>query len=262
MTRREPCSASSLGAGEALAGTATEASRWLLLEVDTAWARDVEETALPTPAGILADTFCGRVQLIRRPGRRGAAAVAFVAELREHGGTLAAAGAAGEPVDGPLLLVCCHGRRDPCCARLGTPVFDALRSHLPERAVWQSSHLGGHRFAANVLVLPDGVLLGRVGPEDAERVAHLAAAGRIPLDLYRGRTIHPPEVQAADAALREHLGLTAVGDVSLVSASGGRICLKTPEGVVDATVEAHAGPPRCESCGKDPVASTRYSVRW
>ncbi len=262
MTAVVACSESSLDAGEELGGTATVASRWLLLEVRRAWGRDVEETVLPAPAAALANGFDGRVQLIRRPDRRQGAALAFVADTLEQAGILAEIAPRDEEVDGPLYLVCCHGRRDPCCARLGTPVFDALRARLPERSVWQSSHLGGHRFAANVLVLPAGILLGRVRPDDAERVVAEIAAGRIPLDLYRGRTLHPPEAQAADAAVRERLGLTGVGAVTVVSVDGGRVRLATPSGELDAIVETHPGPSRCESCGKDPVASTRYEVRW
>lgn len=262
MTGAETCSASSLDAGEVLAGTATVASRWLLLEVRRAWGRDVEETVLPAPAAALAGVFDGRVQLIRRPERRAGPALAFVAESLEQGGTVVEAPPGDRAVDGPVFLVCCHGRRDPCCARLGTPVFDALRARLPERSVWQSSHLGGHRFAANVLVLPAGILLGRVRPEDAERLVADVAAGHIPLDLYRGRTLHPPEAQAADAAVRVRLGLTRLDAVTVIAAKDGRVRLATPSGEIDATVEAHPGPPRCESCGKDPVASTRYDVRW
>jgi len=262
MTGAGTCSASSLDSGEALAGTATLASRWLLLEVRKAWARDVEETVLPAPAAARAEAFAGRVQLIRRPERRAGPALAFVAESLESGGTLVEAAPGEGTVDGPLFLVCCHGRRDPCCARLGTPVFDALRALLPDRSVWQSSHLGGHRFAANVLVLPAGILLGRVRPQDAERVVADVAAGRIPLDLYRGRTLYPPEAQAADAAVRERLGLTGLDAVRLVAAASGQVRLATPAGGIAATVEARPGPPRCESCGKDPVASTRYTVHW
>ena len=98
--------------------------------------------------------------------------------------------AGGDPVAGPIVLVCTHGRRDACCARLGLPLFDALAPHLPPERLWQSSHLGGHRFAPNVLVLPHGIQLGRIPLERAAEVAELLEDGRIPLDLYRGRTIY------------------------------------------------------------------------
>ena len=222
---------------------------------------------LPPDVRELVNGFDGRVQLIRRPDRRDGEALAFVAESEEGGGTLRRLDASydlegGERIEGAMFLVCCHGRRDPCCARIGTPVFEALRAHVAEDAVWQSSHLGGHRFAANVLVLPSGILLGRVGPADAPRIGAELAAGRIPLDLYRGRTTHSSDAQAADAAVRERLRLTGLDDVAVVSAEHGRIRLATPSGAIDAVVEAVTGPPLIESCGKEPVVSTRYSVRW
>jgi hypothetical protein len=141
-------------------------------------------------------------------------------------------------------------------------VFGALGAHLPADRLWQSSHLGGHRFAANVLVLPDGILLGRVTPGDAERVAASLAAGTILLDRYRGRTFHTPEAQAADAAVRERLGLARGGDVAVLAARDGRVRLATPDGEIEAVVSSEPGPDRLESCGADPVPSVRYSVRW
>jgi hypothetical protein len=263
----ETCSASSLAAGEPLAGTATQARRWLLIEAPGAWARDVDETELPTAVREAVDGFDGRVQLVRRPDRKAGEQIAFVAESREAGGVLRRLRSlddpdGGEPFAEPLILVCCHGRRDACCARLGTPVFDALRGHVADGALWQSSHVGGHRFAANVLVLPAGILLGRVLPADATRVAADLAAGRIPLGHYRGRTFHSPAAQAADAAVRTHLGLVDLGDVSVLSANDGNVRLATPAGEIDAVVETEAGPPLRESCGKDAAESTRYIVRW
>lgn len=263
----ETCSASSLAAGELLAGTATEATRWLVIEVPGAWARDVDETELAADARAAVDGFAGRVQLVRRPDRRSGERVAFVAESTEEGGELRRLASLdgsdhGVPIGGRLVLVCCHGRRDACCARLGTPVYDALRGHVPDSVLWQSSHVGGHRFAANVLVLPSGILLGRVSAGDAPRVAAELDAGRIPLEHYRGRTIHPPRAQAADAALRSHLGLVALSDVRVLSVAGGDIRLATPMGELDVVVETDVGPPLRESCGKDAAASTRYIVRW
>ena len=99
---------------------------------------------------------------------------------------------AGDDVAGPIVLVCAHGRRDACCARLGLPLFDALNAQLLPTHLWQSSHLGGHRFAPNVVVLPYGIQLGRIPLERAADVVDLVTAGRIPLDLYRGRTIYAP----------------------------------------------------------------------
>ena len=110
----------------------------------------------------------------------------------------------GQPVTGPLLLVCTHGRHDQCCANLGRPVARALAAAgVPD--VWEASHVGGDRFAANVVALPWGVYLGRVPPERAPAVVAELAAGRIDLDLYRGRSCFSTLVQAAEIAARRHL---------------------------------------------------------
>ncbi len=76
-----------------------------------------------------------------------------------------------------LVLVCGHGSRDACCARLGTAVYGALDSRFLDVELWLSSHQGGHRFAANVLVLPTGIQLGRVDPENAVALTASALAG-------------------------------------------------------------------------------------
>ena len=113
-----------------------------------------------------------------------------------------------------------------------------------------------------MLVLPTGILLGRVVPADAPQITAALAAGRIPLEHYRGRTIHPPEAQAADAAVRARLRLDGVSDVVVLSAVAGDVRLATPSREIAAVVEAHAGPPLIESCGQEPTVSIRYSVRW
>lgn len=259
-------SCSELAAAEPLAGTAMRADRVLLLEHRGAWARDVAETVLPEELGALADGFDGRVLLIRRPDRAGGPPVAFVARVTEEGGELRSLATAtlddgSEPVAGPLLLVCTHGRRDPCCRRLGTPVYEALRAHVERERLWRSSHHGGHRFAANVLVLPAGIQLGRIGGRDAPRVAALVAAGRIPLEQYRGRTLYAPPVQAAEVAVRRELGLDRVADVRLVAADEGSVRFATPRGEALIVVTDSDGPPTPPSCGADPQPTRRYGTR-
>src|SRR4029077_12254138 len=65
------------------------------------------------------------------------------------------------PWSEPLVLVCTHGRHDACCAERGRPRAAAM-SALRRDAVWECSHLGGDRFAGNVLVLPEGLGYGQV----------------------------------------------------------------------------------------------------
>ena len=269
------CADASREAGVALAGTATRAERWLLVEHPGRWGRDpVDDTPLPTDVTQVLGRFDGRVLLLRRPGRPGSGATVFRADTAEDGGRLRrldltsldalpeADLEAGDDVSGPLVLVCAHGRRDPCCARLGPPTYDALLAHLDPASVWQSSHHGGHRFAANVLVLPWGAQLGRVGVEDAAGVAAALGAGRIPLEHYRGRTLYEPRVQAAEVAVRRAHGLDAVDAVRL-GASDGSGCVRFlgPDGELRATVEEREGPTVPASCGDDPSVTTAFRVR-
>jgi Sucrase/ferredoxin-like len=215
-----------------------------------------------------------RVLFVRRPDRRGPEATVMAARSDEDGGELRrlllpslealpeADLDAGERLGGPLVLVCVHGRRDPCCARLGVPVFDALAADVAPQLLWQSSHQGGHRFAANVLALPAGISLGRVAPESASAVAAQLRAGQIPLEHFRGRTIHPPPAQAAETAVRSRLGLRALGDVRVLEVDSSRVALQTPDGLLDVVVETTEGPSRPESCAAEPVPATAYTVRW
>ncbi len=119
------------------------------------------------------------------------------------------------PSDVPVLAVCTHGRHDTCCAELGRPAAAALAAAHPEET-WQVSHIGGDRFAGNLLVLPHGLYYGRVDPTSALTVAGAHLAGDLDLDHLRGRSGWAMPVQAAEIALRRRLELTAVGGVRLV----------------------------------------------
>ena len=71
MSATETCSQASLDAEEPLAGTATEARRWLLVEVRGAWGRDpVADTELPPGVRERLSELEGRVTFVRRPDRR------------------------------------------------------------------------------------------------------------------------------------------------------------------------------------------------
>ena len=267
------CADASLAAGEQLAATATEATEWLLVEVRGAWGRDaVADTALEPEVRTALAAFDGKVVLVRRPDRR-AGVTLIRATVGELGGIaarlelesldelLAADPDRGEPVAGPVVLVCAHGRRDACCARLGVPLYDALVPHLTPDRLWQASHLGGHRFAPNVVALPAGAQLGRIPPERAGEVAALLTEGRIPLDLYRGRTIYAPPVQAAEILVRSVGGYDGVGDLRLRGQEADLVTFATPSGELTVRVEQRPGPSVPQSCGADPEPAALWSAR-
>ena len=183
----------------------------------------------------LETTPSSRLLFLRRPGRHTRARRARVrracrgdARTRSGASSLGSPdeladvdlGRGGEPIATPLVLVCGHGARDACCALRGTAVYAALAERLDEDQLWLSSHQGGHRFAANVLVLPLG------SPPRARRargrgtVVARALSGRIDLAHYRGRSVYPARVQAAELAVRTARELDAVADLELVDADG------------------------------------------
>jgi len=276
------CSDLSRAAGEPLSASATTAERWLLLEVPGTWPRDVSaggglpQEALQAVATWLAGTPRSRLQFIRRSGRSSSGrSLAFVVTVTASGGEVRRIeladqtdlarvdlDTAGEPVDGSLVLVCGHGSRDACCALRGTAVFGALAERLGEEELWISSHQGGHRFAANVLVLPAGLQFGRVEPEEAPFLVARALAGRIELDRYRGRTCYEPAIQAAEQAVREATGLDGVSEIELAGVEGSMVRFRSWEGAEHtAIVKEVAGPVVPASCGADPKAQRVLRAR-
>src|SRR3954447_18434230 len=221
---RIPCAAGSLGRQEPIMATASRVRRWLLVEQPGPWGRealmdsrldDTVARALPSRAR----RANARVVLIRRPGwspsdRTRAYLVhsdhrsRWVREfpLSEPGAALdldlqslaeTHPPTAGTPGPVSLHLVCTNGRHDPCCADLGRPVVRSLHDNEVSD-VWECSHIGGDRFAANMVFLPTGIYYGRVPPEKAPELVAQHDAGVIDLAYYRGRSCYQPLTQAAE----------------------------------------------------------------
>lgn len=234
------CAAASVARDDDLAGTASTVRSFLLVEHAGSWGVDaLRDARLPEGLGdhlARSGHSAGvRVLLVRRPGRRAEQAGVRVFAARAAGadswleaGTLgtvddvrgldlAALGGGRslglDPFDDPLLAVCTHGRHDACCAERGRPVALALARSRHAEAVWECSHIGGDRFAGNLLVLPRGLYYGRVDPDAALEVADAAVDGRVSLDHLRGRSDVSMPVQAAEIAVRRRLDLRGLDDV-------------------------------------------------
>ncbi|KAJ2856740.1 hypothetical protein J3B02_001436, partial [Coemansia erecta] len=60
------------------------------------------------------------------------------------------------------IFVCTHGSRDYLCGAHGGKLLEELRSLIEKRglskhvAAWSTSHIGGHKYAANAIVYPRG----------------------------------------------------------------------------------------------------------
>jgi hypothetical protein len=258
---------------EPMAGTAPSTRRWLCLERPGAWSSDVNQDRDPAVRALLARAAAAGFRPLLIRGRQsvsnrrllrifladtipgGAMTTTLTVEHLEQLDDLPLPDPdyplPGEPVAEPLLLICTHEQRDPCCGLDGKALVHALA----EPNVFECSHLGGHRFAPTALVLPTGYVYGRLEPTSATAVRTDAAAGEVATERCRGRCTWSPKGQVAELAVRAATGLRSpdalivqddTGDtVYLDTATGERWAVDVEQVDVDAT--------RPASCGSRPT---------
>lgn len=114
----------------------------------------------------------------------------------------------GDPVEKPMYLICTNGLRDKCCSKFGFPLYRNLYQKLnePEKYVWESSHVGGHRFAGNIVTLPDGCFYGFVEEKDLDSLVEHAEERKLFGEKLRGRSSLPNVGQAAELFIRQKEG--------------------------------------------------------
>lgn len=220
------CSAAAERRLEDLAGTATQVTAFLLIEHQGPWGASApRDSRLPGSVKAHLTTHQNiKVLLARRhhrahrtpqyrvflafPARRLLLTSAYEDPEQLTAIDLDAIARGEAPdwtqIEGPLFGVCTHGRHDACCAERGRPVAAALTASHPAQT-WEISHMGGDRFAANMIVLPEGLYYGRMEPGTASQVAFMHEQGRVDIERLRGRSSYPMEVQYAEIALRRHL---------------------------------------------------------
>jgi hypothetical protein len=241
-----------------LSATASQVRAWLLIEVHGSWGRDaVSESELGPHAppvwrgamrarGIRVITIrrdlethhheqMSGVRLVHvvagRPGDTPARARRVVVDDLHHVVPATESLAKGAGVgrgwvddDDPYVLVCTNGRHDACCATFGRPLVRALRHSRWAAWVWECSHVGGDRFAGNILLLPDSLYFGRVDAAEAEGVLAEFDDGRLDLAHFRGRSTLSLVEQAAEHFVRIELALDAVDAIRSVESLGnGRV---------------------------------------
>jgi hypothetical protein len=265
------CSELSRTLGEPLVATAPEASAWLLVEQAGPWgAKALVESRLDRAIGEQLEQrgkeLGVKVLLIKPPGRSAAGRRRFAcfagqnrafleelepgdpASLLELDLDALARGQrtpSSRPVE-QLYLVCTNSRRDACCARFGRPLAATLAERFDGR-VWECSHLGGHRFAPNLVALPEGLVFGRASLSAAAEVAQ----GRIELESFRGRSSFAPAVQAADCFVRQREGLRGIDDLVLEASDGDATVFRSGAGRFRVLVSSEdREPARSFSCGE------------
>lgn len=238
------CSQESIENHESLIGTAPRADVWFLLEYHGRWGKKaLAESEIPTEVKTHLNTQLdsipeSRLLLIKQPREENVRGFAFFAaiassdpptlyrfQLNDYddllsydlGGIVARkAEYADNIAEEPVFVNCTNGLRDQCCALHGVASYWALANQFPGK-VWESTHHGGHRFAANLMHLPYGLSYGRLRKENAASVLQAGLDGRISLDLFRGRTIYDEPNQAAEILFRKESGIDAIEGVRVAS---------------------------------------------
>lgn len=217
------CALESQANREQIFGTVARIDSWLLIEYPAVWRHHAVDDSRLISSEVkekLGRLPVDRILLVRQKHEWARELSAFVVEssgespsirrytLNGYDDLLRMSGP-GERVDSLMFAVCTHSRHDKCCAKFGTAVWCSMRDQIPERA-WQCSHVGGDRFAGNVVVFPYGLYYGRVQPQDVPELVRRSDSGEIWLSGYRGRSAHPRPVQIADYFLRSQSGILGI----------------------------------------------------
>jgi hypothetical protein len=153
--------------------------------------------------------------------------------------------------DERTTIVCCtDSRRDACCARHGFSTYKALTAVADSSRfnIVQATHIGGCRFAASLVVMPQRQRYGRMSAEHAEGFLAALTRGEVYLPTYRGRTNRPEAEQVAElAALKwaEAHGRRA-GDVALrgnvpeAVSDGDRLTIEAVVAGAELSIRMHA----------------------
>lgn len=181
--------------------------------------------------------------------------------------------------EGEVFLVCTHGKRDQCCAKHGTAIYRAMAQILPDD-VFQTSHLGGHRFAATMMTFPHGVQYGRLTPPEVPHLIEAHNVGEIyDLGRMRGRSCLSVPAQVAEHYMRIEVGAYELGNLRNVEVEEQTLDRSDPEndGVRRFLVrferplsglrhelwveQVLSGEMRPTSCGSEPTPVARFKIR-
>jgi len=298
---------------EMLQGTSVRFDTLLAIEND-GWlgkkSVDNMDNTLPDKTKELLQTFVQkaphrRIQLIKKPERRGTQEVhVYVALVNSTSPTLyhytlpgydavseidlegIAAGSAAYDSDietDPLYFVCSDGLRDTCCGQFGGALYMKMQGMTNPQRVWQSTHLGGHRFAPTMLVLPLGVSYGQVREdEEAQAIVEASDKRQMHLPNLRGKSMYDGlsqaedadfrgPIQQADYYLRDYL-LSDAGETALeVSAVQFRDASKLANGRWQAVFDVWNGQTYAveleethievvKSCGAEPAVTPQFTL--
>ena len=112
------------------------------------------------------------------------------------------------PIEVDQIFICTHGRHDKCCAKFGQELADKIRYHVSRQntaiEVWDSSHLGGHRFAATMIDFPTGRAYGHLSPDEVPNYLASRKAAQVYGAAYRGSVFLSGLEQVAEAHVQHY----------------------------------------------------------
>ncbi len=128
---------------------------------------------------------------------------------------------AGTPDTRPTIICCTDSRRDACCARHGFSTYKALVKHADANKfnIVQATHIGGCRFAASLVVMPQRQRYGRMTADHAEGFLEAIGRNEVYLPTYKGRSDEPEPAQVAELAALAWAATNGLG-TSTVSLCG------------------------------------------
>lgn len=218
------CSAASRYFKEQLNGTAANSAAFILIEynnpfpqkiieanIDKEWFKKIQQVA---------KTYKGKVLLVRnKTTNANSCKITFIDCNRYSYFTISTTTEAYISIDlashisspetvwlnDPFFLVCTNGKKDKCCSKFGLPVFKFFESFNTDVPVWESSHVGGDRFAANVIAMPYGIYYGHVAVEDVGHILVRTLLKKIYKNNYRGLSRRSFFEQSIECYIRDFL---------------------------------------------------------
>jgi hypothetical protein len=269
------CSAVSCQVGEALIGSATPYQTYILVECPTPWAADAfESKQIPDSLKEFVQSV-KRAQLPIRfllicqppsPPRSGCTLIIYdqasaprcpgyqrwewTLDSLDQVAPWVRRYWAGHPPKSDAtssaerdLLICVHGSHDRCCGKLGMPFYRAAIATLAQQALpgvrlWQTSHIGGHRFAPTLIDLPQGRVYGRLDPTTLAPLLTKSGSIRSLQPVYRGCSLLPQALQPVELALMQHYGWPWF-DCALTYRQLDPTPLPTEPGAIAASLDVH-----------------------
>jgi len=238
MSNTQSCKESSSNSGEHLYGTVPKIEHWFLLEYNDHWAKDfldgstISNEVKEEINGLLQSLPNSRLQFIKRNDKNDSHLCFYYISptefepkiykflLNDHedilkldlAGLIENGDIEGSATDEKLAIICTHGSYDSCCGKYGVQVYNELKESK-ELTVWMTTHVGSHRFSANMVMLPEGIYYGRVDTDNVWEIVKAHNKEEIFLDCFRGRCCHSQPSQVSDFFLRRELKKYGIYDI-------------------------------------------------